>query len=208
MIESIAESNDALLEKYLEGGEISPDELSKGLKDGFINGTFVPVFAGAGIKNIGAQPFIEFVQSSTASPMDRRPMKAVGKDGAEVVIKADPNGPMTALVFKTIADPYAGKLSIFRVFSGTMKADSTVNNTTKGTKERIGQIMYIRGKARNRPTRRRPAISRRSQSSRIPPPAIRLPTNPAMSSFPASIPRRRSCFLPLNPRVRVTKTRS
>ncbi len=156
MIESIAESNDALLEKYLEGGEISPDELSQGLKEGFVNGTLVPVFAGSGIKNIGAQPFVEFIAKSAASPADRKPVKAVGKNGAETLIKADPSGPLAALVFKTIADPYAGKLSIFRVFSGTMKADSTVANTTKETKERVGQIMYIRGKAQ-KPTSAAPA---------------------------------------------------
>ncbi len=156
MIESIAESNDALLEKYLEGGEISPDELSQGLKEGFVKGSFVPVFAGSGTKNIGAQPFVDFIAKSAASPADRRPVKAAGKNGAETSVKADPNGPLAALVFKTIADPYAGKLSIFRVFSGTMKADSTVANTTKEVKERIGQIMYVRGKGQ-KPTSAAPA---------------------------------------------------
>ncbi len=156
MIESIAESNDALLEKYLEGGEISPDELAEGLKAGFVNGSFVPVFCGSGLKNIGVHPLLDFIANSAASPIDRKPFVATNKAGQEVQIKADPNGPLSALVFKTIADPYAGKLSIFRVVSGTMKADSTVTNTTKGAKERVGQIMYVRGKGQ-KPTASAPA---------------------------------------------------
>lgn len=94
MIESIAESNDALLEKYLEGGEISPDELAEGLKAGFVNGSFVPVFCGSGLKNIGVHPLLDFIANSAASPIDRKPFVATNKAGQEVQIKADPNGPL------------------------------------------------------------------------------------------------------------------
>jgi len=107
MIESIAESNDALLEKYLEGGEISPEELSQGLKDGFLNGSFVPVFAGSGIKNIGAQPFVEFIAKSAASPADRKPVKAAGKNGAELVVRPTQMGrwPLSFLRLTPILTP-------------------------------------------------------------------------------------------------------
>lgn len=147
MIESIAESDDSLLEKYLDTGELSPDELSKGLKEGVVNGNLIPVFCGSGLKNIGVKPFLDFIANIAASPRDRKPF--VAKDSVseeDVELTAETEAPAAALVFKTIADPYAGKLSVFRVISGTIKADSTLFNSTKGAKERIGQIMYLRGK--------------------------------------------------------------
>ncbi len=147
LIESIAESDDSLLEKYLEGGELSGEDLAKGLKRGVLDGNITPVFCGSGTKNIGIGPLLNFLVDSASSPIERRPIKATDSaKGEEVEVKPDPNGPLTALVFKTIADPFAGKLSVFRVFSGTMKADSNVLNATKKTKERVGQLLYLRGK--------------------------------------------------------------
>lgn len=147
LIESIAESDDTLLEKYLDGGELSGEELARGLKKGVIEGTITPVFCGSGARNIGAHPLLNFLVDSAASPIERKAIKATDSaKGEEVEVKPDPDGPLTALVFKTIADPFAGKLSIFRVFSGTMKADSNVLNATKKTKERVGQLLHLRGK--------------------------------------------------------------
>ncbi|MBN1574639.1 MAG: elongation factor G [Deltaproteobacteria bacterium] len=157
MIESIAESDDSLLEKYLDTGQLSQEELSMGLKEGVKNGNLVPVFCGSGLKNIGVKPLLDFLANIAASPMERKPFKAKDSvSGGDVEVKADPDAPAAALIFKTIADPYAGKLSVFRVVSGTIKADSTIFNSTKGSKERIGQIMHMRGKEQ-KPTNTAPA---------------------------------------------------
>jgi len=147
MIESIAESNDALLEKFLEGAELTDEELALGVKEGIAKGSITPVFCGSGMKNIGIHPLLNFIVSAGLTPVDRKPMTATKMPTNEIVeVKPDPNGPLAAFVFKTIADPYSGKLSIFRIFSGTMKADSSVYNSTKGAKERIGQLLHLRGK--------------------------------------------------------------
>jgi elongation factor G len=149
MIESIAESDDELLEKYFEAGELTPEELAKGMRTGVLNGTLIPVFCGSGLKNIGAQPLADFLADAGISPLERPEIPATDSSGKEITVKPDPDGPLTAQIFKTIADPYAGKLSIFRVFSGAMKADSNLINTTKDTKERVGQLLHVRGKNQN-----------------------------------------------------------
>ncbi|MBN1881828.1 MAG: elongation factor G [Deltaproteobacteria bacterium] len=149
MIESIAESDDELLEKYLDGGELTPEELANGMKSGVMNGTVIPVFCGSGLKNIGAQPLVDFLAQAGISPLERPEITATDKSGNAITVHPDPDGPLAAQVFKTIADPYAGKLSIFRVFSGSMKADSNLVNNTKDIKERVGQLLHIRGKGQN-----------------------------------------------------------
>ena len=149
MIESIAESDDELLEKYFEEGELTPEELAGGMKSGVMNGTVIPVFCGSGLKNIGTQPLLDFLAQAGISPLERPDITAADEAGKEITVKPDPDGPLAAQVFKTIADPYAGKLSIFRVFSGSMKADSNLVNTTKDIKERVGQLLHVRGKGQN-----------------------------------------------------------
>jgi len=147
MIEDIAESSDALLEKYLEGTALSPDEIFNGLKQGVVSGTLVPVLCGAASKNMGIQPLLNFIVNCFPSPLDRQPFKGINpsteKEDERSAAKDD---PLSALVFKTVADPYAGRLTIFRVVSGVLNSDSTVYNTTTSTKERIGQILKIEGK--------------------------------------------------------------
>jgi len=149
MIESIAESDDKLLEKYFEEGELSPEELTAGMKSGVMNGSVIPVFCGSGLKNIGAQPLMDFLAQAGISPLERPEITATDSSGKEITVKPDTDGALAAQIFKTIADPYAGKLSIFRVFSGSMKADSNLVNTTKDTKERVGQLLHVRGKGQN-----------------------------------------------------------
>ena len=147
MIEDIAESSDALLEKYLEGTALSPDEIFNGLKQGVVSGSLVPVLCGAASKNMGIQPLLNFIVNCFPSPLDRQPFKGINpsteKEDERSAAKDD---PLSALVFKTIADPYAGRLTIFRVVSGVLNSDSTVYNTTTSAKERIGQILKIEGK--------------------------------------------------------------
>ncbi len=150
LIEKIAESDDALLEKYLEGGELTQEEIIKGIKEGSLSRRFIPVACGSAVKNIGIPQLLDTILLCLPSPIDLVrifPVKGKNpKDGTDVQRKPDEKEPFSAYIFKTIADPYAGKLSLFRVYSGTLKADSTVLNSTIGSKERIGQVFYLLGK--------------------------------------------------------------
>jgi len=147
LIEAIAESDDALLEKYLDGQELSPEDLANGLRRGVLNKSIFPVLCGSGLKNMGVQPLLDAVVQLLPSPLDRGPAK-----GTHPVTKAEETRnpkeeePFSAFIFKTVADPYAGKLSIFRVSSGTLHADSTLYNANKGIRERFGQILQLEGK--------------------------------------------------------------
>lgn len=150
LVEKIAESDDSLLEKYLEGGELTQEEIIKGIKEASLSRRFIPVTCGSAVKNIGIPLLMDAIALCLPSPLDLVkifPIKGKNpKDSSEVQRKPDEKEPFSAYVFKTIADPYAGKLSMFRVYSGTMKADSNVLNSRTGTKERIGQIFYLLGK--------------------------------------------------------------
>jgi elongation factor G len=147
LVEAIAESEDTLLEKYLEGQELSPEELSQGLRKGVLNKTIFPILCGSGLKNIGIQPFLDAILQCLPSPIDRGSIK-----GIHPVTKGEENRqpsegePFSAFVFKTVADPYAGKLTILRVWSGTLQPDSNFYNANKDTKERFGQILQLEGK--------------------------------------------------------------
>lgn len=150
LIEKIAEADDTLLERYLEGGELTREEILKGIREGSLTRRFIPVACGAATKNIGVNSLLEDIILCLPSPVEMArisPVKGKNpKDGKEVFRKVDEKEPLSAYVFKTIADPYAGKLSIFRVYSGVLRADSTVLNSSTGTKERIGQVFYLLGK--------------------------------------------------------------
>ncbi len=150
LIEKIAESDDALLEKYLEGGELTDEEIRSGVRSGALNQSFIPVLCGSGVRNIGVSSLLDAIVLCLASPADMaelRPIKGTNpKDGSEVERKPEEGQPFSAYVFKSIADPFAGKLTMFRVYSGALKADSSVYNTGSGTKERVGQIFYMQGK--------------------------------------------------------------
>lgn len=148
LIEMIAEADDALLEKYLEGQELSPEELAQGLKKGVLNKSLFPVLCGTGLRNIGIPQLLDAVIQCLPSPEDRGPVKgANGATQAEEIRKPEEKEPFSAFVFKTLADPYAGKLTIFRIWSGVLQADSTVFNANKQVKERFGQILQLEGKA-------------------------------------------------------------
>ncbi len=150
LVEKIAESDDTLLERYLEGGGLSEDEIIKGIREGSLTKRFVPVTCGSGLRNIGIPQLFDAVLLCLPSPEEMShlvPIKGKNpKDGKEVERKPLKTSPFSAYVFKTIADPYAGRLSVFRVYSGVLRADSTILNTTTGTKERIGQVFYPMGK--------------------------------------------------------------
>jgi len=150
LVEKIAESDDALLEKYLEGGTLTDEEIIKGVKEGAITKRFIPVACGSATSNIGVSFLLDSIVLCLPSPVDMAkisPIKGKNpKDGKETERKPSESDPLSAYVLKTIADPFAGRLSIFRVYSGTLKADSNVMNTSTGAKERIGQVFYLLGK--------------------------------------------------------------
>ena len=141
LLEAVAENDEDLLNKYLETADLSAEEVRKGLALGINNGDLVPVFAASSTKTIGVSHFLDAIAEFFPSPADE-PVKL--EDGKE--IKADPSGPLAAQVFKTTADPYVGKLTYLRVFSGTLHADSHVWNANHGVDERVGTLYVIHGK--------------------------------------------------------------
>ena len=147
LIEAVAEADDSLLEKYLEGETLNDEEIKKGLRQGVLSGKIVPVLCCASTSNYGTLPLLDLIKSYLPSPLDQEEMKGVkpGSDG-EVVRKLKPEEPLSAFVFKTLADPYVGRINYFRVYSGMIKPDSQVYNSTKDITERFGQVFSMRGK--------------------------------------------------------------
>lgn len=143
LMEAVAEVDDELIEKYLESGELTEEEFSLGLKEGIQAGQLIPVVCGSALQNIGTDLLLQAVVKYLPSPESRAPVKAMSND-TEVTRSA--NDPASALVFKTIADPYAGKLTLFRTFSGSIKADSSIYNTSQEISERVGQLYMLQGK--------------------------------------------------------------
>jgi elongation factor G len=146
LMEAVAESDDALIERYLEEGELPEEEILRGAKSGFAEARIAPVFVGSAAKPIGVDRLLSFIREEFPAPTERPPARAVAKDGSEVERRCDPSEPLTALVFKTVSDPYVGHITMFRVFSGAVRPDSTVFNSTSGADERIGQLFVLKGK--------------------------------------------------------------
>ena len=140
LIEAAAETDDALIEKYLGGEELTQEELSNGLRTGIRARSIVPVFTGSATKMFGVQALLGAIGETFPSPADL-PVKTNGD-----TISADASGPLVALVFKTAADPYVGRLTYFRVLSGTFKADSQAWNATRKAAERVGPVYHMSGK--------------------------------------------------------------
>ena len=145
LIEAAAEGEDALLEKYLEGEELTGKEILRGLKNVLRSGSFVPVLVIAGGAEIGLRPLLDLLVDLMPSPNEVEPVTAQGKDGVEQLHPVD-SGPLAAYVWKTTADPYVGKITYFRVYSGMMTTDSRVWNQVKGEEERLGSMHLMRGK--------------------------------------------------------------
>lgn len=135
IIEAAAENDDELLARYLEGEELTLDEIKTGLQKGILAAKVVPVFCGSALQNMGVNLLLDQLVSYAPSPL------AAGATGEELAGK-----PLAALVFKTITDPYVGKLSLFRVYQGVLRSDSVVYNANKETEERIGQVLILCGK--------------------------------------------------------------
>ncbi len=150
LLEQIAETDDALLEKYLEKSDLSLDDLMAGIKHGTLGGGLLPIVCGSPVKNMGIQQLMDMVIMCIPSPQERAGIVAIRgmdpKTNQETTRKPSTEEPLAALVFKTVIDPFAGKLSLVRVFSGVLKADSTVLNASKQVKEKIGSLFHIQGK--------------------------------------------------------------
>ena len=135
------------MEKYLEEGELSEEDLKEGFRKGVISGELIPATCGSALKNIGITALMDMIGEYLPSPVDRGSVEGK-KSGSEERAKRnpDPSDPLSAMVFKTIADPYAGKLTLFRVFSGTANSDTVFYNPAKKVSEKFGNIFYLEGK--------------------------------------------------------------
>jgi elongation factor G len=147
MIENIVEADDQVMEKYLEGQELTPQEVEETFFKGVKSGLLVPVVCGSATLNIGIPHLMNLIVQGLPAPTERKPFKGK-KAGTEEIIerKPLPEAPLSALIFKTVADPFAGKLTLLRVFSGTLKSDSMVYNANKRIREKFGQLLILEGK--------------------------------------------------------------
>ena len=144
MVEAICETDDALMEKYLEGEELSVDELKKAIRKAVVTNAMFPVLCGSAYKNKGVQMLLDAVVDYMPSPLDIPPVAGIIPGSEEPAErKADDKEPFSALAFKIMADPFVGKLAFFRVYSGTLDAGTYVFNSTKGKKERVGRILRM-----------------------------------------------------------------
>ena len=148
MVESAAEQDEEIMMKYLEGEELSEEEIKKGLRSGTINNKIVPVCCGSSYKNKGVQELLNNIVDFMPAPTDIAHIKGVDLAGNEVERKTDDNEPFAALAFKIATDPFVGKLCFFRVYSGTLESGSSVLNSNKDKKERIGRILQMHSNKR------------------------------------------------------------
>ena len=143
IIETAAEGSDELMEKYLEGEELTMEEIKASLRQQVLDCKLFPVFCGSAYKNKGIQMLLDAVLDYLPSPLDVPPVKGTTLDGEEVTREASDSAPMASLAFKIMADPFVGKLAFFRVYSGIMNQGTYVLNSTKGKKESVGRILQM-----------------------------------------------------------------
>lgn len=146
LVEAAAESEDELVEKYLEEGDLTDEEILKGLRTGVVTGDILPVFCGSATLNIGVRKLLDGIQNMMPSPGDRGLITGVDAKGNETERKVSTDEPFSAFVYKTMADPFAGKLTLFKIISGSLKADTGFLNSTRDTKERFGNVFILNGK--------------------------------------------------------------
>jgi elongation factor G len=145
LIEMVAENDEKLMEKFFEAGTLTDEELVAGLRGATLSGKVFPLVCTSAALNIGVPQLLDAILTYLPSPADR-PMRALDKAGAETTRAADEKQPAAAFVWKTIADPFAGRITMFRVASGTLKADSGIQNKTRDTPERFGHLLLLQGK--------------------------------------------------------------
>ena len=145
LIEMVAEADEHLMEKFFEAGTLTDEELVGGLRSAAADAKLFPLVCTSALANVGIQPMLDAIVAYLPSPAER-PYAARDAAGADTSVKADEKGPTAAFVWKTIADPFAGRITMFRVLSGTLKSDSTVHNRTKDLPERLGHLELLQGK--------------------------------------------------------------
>ncbi len=145
LVEAVAENNDDLLEKYLDGQELTSEEMVRGLRQAVVSGGVVPILAGSALQDVGVSSLLKTVLNYLPAPKERE-VVITGGSGEPETSSPSEEAPLAALVFKTTADPYVGKLTYFRVYNGVMASNSHVWNASKETEERIGQLYILRGK--------------------------------------------------------------
>ena len=145
LIEMVAEADDTLMEKFFEAGTLTQEELLAGLKRGILARRIVPVLCASASANIGMQPLLDAIIAYVASPAERS-LKGKNAAGDEIEVPTTESGTAAAFVWKTVADPFAGRITLFRVICGSLKSDSTVHNVTRGTSERLGHLVLLQGK--------------------------------------------------------------
>jgi elongation factor G len=145
LIEMVAENDEHLMEKFFETGTLTDDELTSGLRSATIGAKLFPLVCTSALRNIGVPQLLDAVLAYLPSPADHA-FKGLDVSGAEVLRPADEKGALSAFVWKTIADPFAGRITMFRVISGVVRADSTVHNKAKDAPERLGHLMLMQGK--------------------------------------------------------------
>jgi len=149
LVESAVDADDALMMKYLDGQKLSPSEIRAAIRKLTIEGRIVPVFCGTAFKNKGIQPLIDGIVDYLPSPVDVPPMKGIDPDsGEEIMRNSSDTAPFSALAFKIMSDPFVGKLTFFRVYSGKLTNGSYILNSTKGNRERIGRILQMHANKR------------------------------------------------------------
>jgi len=152
LVEAAAEGDDELIMKYLDGEELAPDEINRGLRTGILNGNIIPVFCASAVNDLGVRSLLSALVTYMPSPADVREFIARRPDDTEVALTANSAGPLAILVFKTVADPYVGKISYYRVVSGTFHGDTRVYSLPSGSEERVSQIFMPRGKEQSQVT--------------------------------------------------------
>ena len=147
LVEAVAEADDELMEKYLETETLTDEEILRGLREGTLTRTFTPVLCGSALVNVGVRSLLEYITRCLPSPLEKGLQIGTNpKTGEPEERRPDESDPFSAMVFKTISDPYTGKLTLFRVYSGVLKSDSSIYNPNREAMERVGQIFVMEGK--------------------------------------------------------------
>ena len=149
LVEAVAETDEALMEKYLDGEEITKEELKKGIRTATCNVEFFPMLCGSAFKNKGVQLLLDAVIDYLPSPLDVPAITGTDDDGEEISVPASDEAPFAALAFKVMTDPFVGRLTFFRVYAGTLQSGSYVQNATKGKRERVGRILQMHANSRS-----------------------------------------------------------
>jgi elongation factor G len=148
LIERLSEWDDSLMEKFIEGKEVSVPEIKKGVREATLKLKGTPVLCGSAFKNKGVQPLLDAIVDYLPSPLDLPPVKGIDLEGGEKTFSANNGHPLSALAFKIMSDPYTGQLTFFRIYSGSLKSGDSVFNPSKGKRERIGRLLKMHANKR------------------------------------------------------------